>query len=107
VDADALVRTSRLTARIDNNAIADGFQLYLHSFVVTRAGEWAIVQQGMNEGMRWIWRRIHSSVRSPSASESRLTRITGSADRKGQVATPAAPGRPQVLITGHRASSAA
>src|SRR5215217_5253417 len=32
-DADALVRTSRLTARIDNNAIADGFQIYLHSFV--------------------------------------------------------------------------
>ena len=35
LDGDALVRTSRLTARIDNNAIADGFQIYLHSFVVT------------------------------------------------------------------------
>src|ERR671921_1348128 len=34
-DGEALVRTSRLTARIDNNAIADGFQIYLHSFVVT------------------------------------------------------------------------
>jgi len=52
------VRTSRLTARIDNNAIADGFQIYLHSFVVTREGEWAIVQQGMNEGMR-LARRYH------------------------------------------------
>ena len=52
VDGEALVRTSRLTARIDNNAIADGFQIYLHSFVVTREGEWAIVQQGMNEGTR-------------------------------------------------------
>ena len=30
LDGDALVRTSRLTARIDNNAIADGFQIYLH-----------------------------------------------------------------------------
>jgi uncharacterized protein len=57
-DGDALVRTSRLTARIDNNAIADGFQIYLHSFVVTREGEWAIVQQGMNEGMR-LARRYH------------------------------------------------
>jgi len=46
VDGETLVRTSRLTARIDNNAIADGFQFYLHSFVVTREGEWAIVQQG-------------------------------------------------------------
>jgi hypothetical protein len=49
LDGDALVRTSRLTARIDNNAIADGFQIYLHSFVVTPAGDWAVVQQGMNE----------------------------------------------------------
>src|SRR5205823_9998565 len=48
-DGDALVRTSRLTARIDNNAIADGFQIYLHSFVVTSAGEWAVVQQGLND----------------------------------------------------------
>jgi hypothetical protein len=35
--------------RIDNNAIADGFQLYLHSFVVTATGEWAVVQQGLND----------------------------------------------------------
>src|SRR5207237_3468453 len=39
-DGEALVRTSRLTARIDNNAIADGFQIYLHSFIVTAEGEW-------------------------------------------------------------------
>src|SRR5215831_2693146 len=48
-DGEDLVRTSRLTARIDNNAIADGFQIYLHTFVVTAEGEWAVVQQGMNE----------------------------------------------------------
>jgi hypothetical protein len=48
-DGEALVRTSRLTARIDNNAIADGFQIYLHSFIVTDAGEWAVVQQGLND----------------------------------------------------------
>src|SRR5213082_1475892 len=34
-DGEALVRTSRLTARVDNNAIGDGFQIYLHSFVLT------------------------------------------------------------------------
>jgi|SRR5947209_5453158 len=48
LNGDELVRTSRLTAKIDNNAVADGFQLYLHTFVVTSAGEWAVVQQGMN-----------------------------------------------------------
>jgi uncharacterized protein len=58
LDGDALARTSRLTARIDNNAIADGFQIYLHSFVVTRAGEWAVVQQGLNESQRTA-RRYH------------------------------------------------
>ncbi len=48
LDGEELVRTSRLTARIDNNCIADGFQIYLHSFVVAANGEWAVVQQGMN-----------------------------------------------------------
>lgn len=45
-DGEALVRTSRLTARIDNNAVADGFQIYLHSFILTADGDWAIVQRG-------------------------------------------------------------
>jgi hypothetical protein len=58
LDGDTLVRTSRLTAKIDNNAIADGFQLYLHTFVVAESGEWAIVQQGMNTDNR-IARRYH------------------------------------------------
>src|SRR6266576_6311407 len=49
LDGDELIRTSRLTARVDNNAIADGFQIYLHSFVVTSQGEWAVVQQGLND----------------------------------------------------------
>lgn len=49
LDGDALARTSRLTARIDNNAIADGFQIYLHAFVLTAEGEWAVIQQGLND----------------------------------------------------------
>jgi hypothetical protein len=58
LDGDALVRTSRLTAKIDNNCIADGFQLYLHSFVVTATGEWAVIQQGINADAR-LARRYH------------------------------------------------
>src|ERR1700743_2684743 len=46
VDGAQLVRTSRLTAKIDNNCIADGFQIYLHTFVVAEGGEWAVIQQG-------------------------------------------------------------
>ena len=58
LDGEALVRTSRLTAKIDNNCIADGFQLYLHSFVVAANGEWAVVQQGMND-RSGLARRYH------------------------------------------------
>ena len=58
LDGERLVRTSRLTARIDNNAIDDGFQIYLHGFVVTADGDWAVVQQGMNGGSR-LARRYH------------------------------------------------
>ena len=58
LDGEALVRTSRLTARVDNNAIADGFQIYLHSFVVTAQGEWAVVQQGLNDDSG-LARRYH------------------------------------------------
>lgn len=57
-DGEALVRTSRLTARIDNNAIADGFQIYLHSFVLAANGEWAVVQQGLND-RTGLARRYH------------------------------------------------
>src|SRR5581483_10027462 len=56
-------------ARIDNNAVDDGFQIYLHSFVLTSDGEWAVVQQGMNEGSR-LARRYHwhsASVRDFTA----------------------------------------
>jgi hypothetical protein len=43
---------------VDNNAIADGFQLYLHSFVIHKSGEWSIVQQGMNPASH-LARRYH------------------------------------------------
>ena len=69
-DAEALVRASRLTARVDNNAIADGFQIYLHSFILAANGEWAVVQQGLNDrsGMarRYHW---HSATLNDFVAE--------------------------------------
>jgi uncharacterized protein len=58
LDAGQLVRASRLSARVDNNAVGDGFQLYLHNFIVTREGQWVVVQQGMN-GHTGMARRYH------------------------------------------------
>lgn len=58
IDAVALVRTSRLIAKIDSAAVQDGFDLYLHAFIVTREGRWCVVQQGMNPELREA-RRYH------------------------------------------------
>ena len=74
LDGKALVRASRLTAKIDNTAIQDGFQIYLHSFIISDTGEWSVVQQGMNGpvGMarRYHWHStgVRSFVEEPHAS---------------------------------------
>ena len=46
-NAEDLIRSSRLSARIDNNCLQDGFQIYLHSFALDAEGRWTVVQQGM------------------------------------------------------------
>ena len=58
LNGDELVRSSKLAAKVDNTAIHDGFQLYLHSFIATNKGEWAVVQQGMND-LNGMARRYH------------------------------------------------
>jgi len=77
LDGEALVRTSRLTARVDNNAIGDGFQIYLHNFVVTRGGEWAVVQQGMNEASGMARRYHWHSAAVRNFTEAPHTGIVG------------------------------
>lgn len=71
LNGDDLVRSSKLAAKVDNTAIQDGFQLYLHNFILTSEGEWAIVQQGLNDasGMarRYHWHstQFQSYLKSP------------------------------------------
>ena len=57
-DGGALANTSRLVAKVDSAAVQDGFDLYLHGFIVTDDGHWVVVQQGMN-GERRQARRYH------------------------------------------------
>src|SRR3954449_2878025 len=47
LDGDELGRTSRLVAKVDSAAVQDGFELYLHGFIVADDGKWVVVQQGM------------------------------------------------------------
>ncbi len=63
LDGEELVRASRLTAKIDNNAIGDGFQIYLHTFVLSAKGNWAVVQQGMNDQQVWHGATIGTRLR--------------------------------------------
>ena len=60
LDGNDLVRTSRLVAKVDSTAIQDGFQVYLHSFIVSDEGDWSVVQQGMNSSTGYA-RRYHWS----------------------------------------------
>jgi hypothetical protein len=74
VDAPALVRASRLVAKVDSAAVQDGYELYLHGFIVTDDGKWTVVQQGMNADTRWarryhwLWDRAGSFVETPHAA---------------------------------------
>lgn len=58
IDGAMLARTSRLVAKVDGAAVQDGFELYLHGFIVADDGKWAVIQQGMN-GDSGLARRYH------------------------------------------------
>lgn len=74
VNADRLIYTSRLVAKVDNNALQDGFQIYHHQFIFTAAGEWAVVQQGMDVESRmarryhWLGPEVRDLVEEPHAA---------------------------------------
>jgi hypothetical protein len=73
-DGAALARASRLVAKVDSAAVQDGFDLYLHGFIVTDDGRWTIVQQGMNGERRqarryhWLSEGLTSFVEEPHAA---------------------------------------
>ena len=71
LNGDELVRNSKLVAKVDNNAVQDGFQLYQHNFILTKSGQWAVVQQGMNTAEKkarryhWCSSDLRSFVEEP------------------------------------------
>ena len=58
LDGVELVRSSKLSAKVDNTVVQDGFQLYLHCFVLSDEGEWTVIQQGMSANASMA-RRYH------------------------------------------------
>src|SRR5271154_4917168 len=73
-DGAALATASRLVAKVDSAAVQDGFDLYLHGFIVTDEGRWTVVQQGMNGDRKqarryhWLSEGLASFVEEPHAA---------------------------------------
>jgi uncharacterized protein len=74
IDGGQLATASRLVAKVDSAAVQDGFQLYLHGFIVTDDGKWTVVQQGMNgdagqaRRYHWLSEGLGSFVDAPHAA---------------------------------------
>ena len=77
LDADGLIRASKLCAKVDNTAVQDGFQLYQHNFILSDEGDWTVVQQGMNAATRTARRYHWCSQTLSSFVEEPHTGVTG------------------------------
>jgi uncharacterized protein len=91
-DGEELARASRLVAKVDSAAVQDGFDLYLHGFIVTDEGRWTVVQQGMRGETRrarryhWLSEGLQSFVDAPHAAIEGRTEgvIVNLADRRAE-----------------------
>ncbi len=99
LNGDEFVRDSKLVAKVDNNAVQDGFQLYQHNFILTRNGNWTVVQQGMNPAQKKARRYHWCSTNIRSFVEEPHTGVVG--ENRGQILnltdTKAAPARNSIL----------
>jgi len=92
IDGAALAKASRLVAKVDTAAVQDGFDLYLHGFIVTDDGKWTVVQQGMNGERKqarryhWLSERLTSFVDNPHTAIEGATQgqIINLADRRAE-----------------------
>ena len=98
-DGAALAQASRLVAKVDSAAVQDGFDLYLHGFIVADDGQWVVVQQGMNGESRlarryhWLSEGLTSFVETPHAAiegeaQGEIVNLTdrrAEASRRGQL----------------------
>ncbi len=68
---DGLARASRLSAKVDNACVQDGYHLYHHAMFVSETGAWSVVQQGMGDGYarryHWLSDGLGSFVEEPHA----------------------------------------
>jgi hypothetical protein len=77
LDGAELVKSSKLSAKVDNTAIQDGFQLYQHNFIVSDEGNWTVIQQGMSSESAMARRYHWHSAKLKSFTEEPHTFIYG------------------------------
>ncbi|MCD6575546.1 MAG: DUF763 domain-containing protein [Nanoarchaeota archaeon] len=69
---EKLVKASKLSAKVDNSLIQDGFQLYHHNFIFTEKGKWTVIQQGMNNSWarryHWLSEDVKTFVEEPHSA---------------------------------------
>jgi len=107
-----LVYASRISAKVDNSAVQDGYQLYHHTFLFTARGSWAVVQQGMNDSNRyarryhWLGEAVTDFVNEPHsaiASQARgttLNLVAGESEpARSTVSEIAVSEKPEAIVT--------
>ncbi len=74
---EKIINSSRMAAKVDNAAVQDGYKLYHHTIVLDAKGNWAVIQQGLNDRKGYA-RRYHWLGRDVRKfSEEPNTRIAG------------------------------
>jgi len=120
-DPQPLIYASKISAKVDNAAVQDGYQLYHHAFLFTPRGEWCIVQQGMNDATstarryHWLSDNVESYVNEPhaavccdtTAETLNLVAAESAAVRSAAAATPRAIRSRTAARTGRRSPSTA
>lgn len=109
-DPEPLVYASRMSAKVDNTALQDGYQIYHHTFVCTPSGLWCVVQQGMNESnsyarrYHWLSEGVKDFVCEPHAAiccdttVRPLNMVAAESEQARIVSTELAQRKPETLI---------
>jgi len=117
MDGTPLIYASRMSAKVDSAAVQDSYQIYHHTFFFTQTGQWAVVQQGMNEGTRyarryhWLGQGIEDFVCEPhwavccDQRNGGLNLVAQESERTRQAITALSHEKPDVLIAEGRKAS--
>ena len=110
IEPEKLVYASKMSAKVDNTAVQDGYQLYHHVFLFDKNGTWAVVQQGMNDSNGWARRyhwlstgvedfvsEPHAAVCSDNRGQLMLNMVAGEADESRRTTALLASEKPEKL----------